>query len=161
MNPDMLHRQQHGTASTVLLPAGSAPRGVVAFFHGGPTMAWVDWSWRWNALPYLEQGHAVILVDPAGSDGQGADSWRAAWRNWRQGVAASAVRTLRAALDQHRLADLPLAAMGGSFGGYLALSVACGGDQAGGRACGADPAPGGSNGLRRLLVVDQGVGPAD
>lgn len=35
------------------------------------------------------------------------------------------MRTLRAALDQHRLADLPLAAIGGSFGGYLALSVAC------------------------------------
>jgi dipeptidyl aminopeptidase/acylaminoacyl peptidase len=116
--------QQHATASTVMLPVTSEPRGVIALFHGGPTMAWVDWSWRWNAVPYLEQGYAVVLVDPAGSDGYGSASWRVAWRNWRHGITASAVRTLETALDRHGLGHLPLVTMGGSFGGYLAMAVA-------------------------------------
>lgn len=114
----------HATAATVLLPADTEPCGVVALFHGGPTMAWADWSWRWNAFPYLERGYAVILVDPAGSDGFGSASWRAAWRNWHHGIAVSAACTLRSTLDRYDLRRLPMITMGGSFGGYLALAVA-------------------------------------
>jgi len=114
----------HRTSSVAVLPADRPPRGVVAFFHGGPTMSWSDWSWRWNPLPFVGEGYAVILVDPAGSDGYGEEARAVAWRGWRSGIVPSAVEALRQARLRHGLVDLPLATMGGSFGGYLAVAVA-------------------------------------
>jgi dipeptidyl aminopeptidase/acylaminoacyl peptidase len=114
----------HRTASVTVLPPSGRPRSVVALFHGGPTMSWSDWSWRWNPLPFVAEGHAVVLVDPAGSDGYGEPARTVAWRNWRPGIVPSAVATLAAARGRHGLAGLPLSTMGGSFGGYLAVAVA-------------------------------------
>jgi dienelactone hydrolase len=114
----------HRTSFVVVMPGGQQPRGVAAFFHGGPTMAWSDWSWRWNPLPFAAAGYAVILVDPAGSDGYGEKARAVAWRGWRSGVVPSALEVLNKARAQHGLAHIPLATMGGSFGGYLAVAVA-------------------------------------
>jgi dipeptidyl aminopeptidase/acylaminoacyl peptidase len=88
-------------------------------------MSWSNWSWRWNPLPFVAQGFAVVMVDPAGSEGFGMPSLRQAWRNWRRGIAYSAAESLRETLNREVLDDLPLALMGGSFGGYLAVQLAC------------------------------------
>lgn len=114
----------HRASSLVVTPAERAPRGAVVFFHGGPTMSWSDWSWRWNPLPFTAHGYAVVLVDPAGSDGYGEAARAVAWRGWREGIVPSALAVMNAALNEHGLADLPLATMGGSFGGYVAAAVA-------------------------------------
>ncbi len=114
----------HRTSSVAVLPAYRPARGVVAFFHGGPTMSWSDWSWRWNPLPFVGEGYAVILVDPAGSDGYGEKARAVAWRGWRSGIVPSALAVLNEARVRYDLVDLPLATMGGSFGGYLAVAVA-------------------------------------
>jgi dipeptidyl aminopeptidase/acylaminoacyl peptidase len=115
---------RHTVATRVVRPASSEPTGVVVLFHGGPTMSWSNWSWRWNPLPFVARGYAVVMVDPAGSEGFGMPSLRRAWRRWRDGIAASAAESLRAALGRESWDGLPLALMGGSFGGYLAVQLA-------------------------------------
>ncbi|HKT00142.1 MAG TPA: prolyl oligopeptidase family serine peptidase [Rugosimonospora sp.] len=117
-------RSVHPVATRTVRPEGTEAGGVVVLLHGGPTMSWSDWSWRWNPLPFVARGYATVLVDPAGSAGFGTASLRQAWRSWRHGIVDSALAALRETLRRERLEGLPLALMGGSFGGYLAVALA-------------------------------------
>jgi acetyl esterase/lipase len=110
-------------ACWLCLPADGPARGTVAFFHGGPCKCWADWSWRWNPWPFVARGYAVILVEPPQSVGY-PSTMRAGWGRWRTGIAAAAARQVAQARAGAGLAGTPLAVMGGSFGGYLALAVA-------------------------------------
>lgn len=113
------------TAYRLFLPAGGLrPRGLVAMFHGGPTMSWSDWSWRWNPEPMCQLGFAVALLEPPMSSGYGSRSQAMGWRSWGTGIASHAARMVDAVRDRHRLGSAPLITMGGSFGGYLALQLA-------------------------------------
>ncbi|MEV7968244.1 prolyl oligopeptidase family serine peptidase [Sphaerisporangium sp. NPDC088356] len=100
-------------------------RGLIVMFHGGPTMSWCDWSWRWNPWPFTRLGFAVGLVEPPMSSGYGRANMAAGWRAWRSGIGAGAVALVEEVRTRHGLEGVPLIAMGGSFGGYLALHAAC------------------------------------
>ncbi|MCT9011740.1 S9 family peptidase, partial [Streptomyces rhizosphaerihabitans] len=114
----------HGdVASWVCLPEQDPPRGTVVLYHGGPFKSWSDWSWRWNPWPFVACGLAVVLVEPPMSLGY-PDAVRTGWRQWRGGTAACAAAQVEAVRAAHGLLDSPLALMGGSFGGYLALNTA-------------------------------------
>ncbi|WP_405151438.1 prolyl oligopeptidase family serine peptidase [Sphaerisporangium sp. NBC_01403] len=108
-----------------LPPPGVPVRGLVAMFHGGPTMSWCDWSWRWNPWPFTRLGFAVALLEPPMSSGYGTANMAAGWRAWRSGIGAGAVALVEEVRTRHGLDGVPLIAMGGSFGGYLALHAAC------------------------------------
>lgn len=110
-------------AYRMFLPDGR-PRGLVVMFHGGPTMSWADWSWRWNPEPLCQLGFAVALLEPPMSAGYGARSQAVGWRAWRTGIAGHAALLVDEVRDRHGLGHAPLIAMGGSFGGYLALHLA-------------------------------------
>ncbi|MFI7406696.1 prolyl oligopeptidase family serine peptidase [Streptomyces sp. NPDC049541] len=110
-------------ASWVCLPDQGPPHGTVVFYHGGPFQSWSDWSWRWNPWPFVACGFAVVLVEPPLSLGY-PDAVRTGWRQWRGGIAASAAAQVEAVRAAEGLLDSPLALMGGSFGGYLALTTA-------------------------------------
>ncbi len=106
----------------LLRPAGAqAPLPALLWIHGGPINAWLDsWHWRWNPLLAVAQGYAVILPNPRGSTGFGQNFVDGIWPNqW----GAQCYRDLMAVVDavaaRPEIDVARIAAMGGSFGGYM------------------------------------------
>lgn len=101
-------------------------RGTIVWIHGGPVSAWSDgWHWRWNPVPFLEEGYNLVLANPRGSTGFGQE--------FIDGVAgnqwgAAAYTDLMRVTDEVCLRDdvdaSKLVAMGGSFGGFMSNWVA-------------------------------------
>jgi dipeptidyl aminopeptidase/acylaminoacyl peptidase len=101
--------------------AADAPLPLVLWIHGGPmTMSGDAWHWRWNPLLMVAQGYAVALANPRGSTGFGQDLVQGIWGNvwggqcYRDLMAVTDALCQRPDIDPHRVA-----AMGGSFGGYM------------------------------------------
>jgi dipeptidyl aminopeptidase/acylaminoacyl peptidase len=111
----------------LVLPEGadaSHPAPLVLWAHGGPVNSWNDWSWRWNPWLMAARGWAVLLPDPALSTGYGMDMVRRGWDQWGGNpytdlMTVSEVTEARADIDASRVA-----AMGGSYGGYMANWIA-------------------------------------
>lgn len=95
---------------------------VVILCHGGPASSWADWSWRWNPWIFVEQGYAVVMIDPPLSLGYGEAAHRTGWGRWSY-VVSVAVRQIVSLLTDKRLDDSRIAVMGASFGGWLALAL--------------------------------------
>ncbi|MFE5078638.1 alpha/beta hydrolase family protein [Streptomyces halstedii] len=89
----------------------------------GPLLSWIDWSWRWNPWLFVAEGHAVLMPDPPLSMGYGQETVERGWGRWSSEVASVAAEQVRAALRRPGLDARRVAAMGGSFGGYLALAT--------------------------------------
>jgi dipeptidyl aminopeptidase/acylaminoacyl peptidase len=109
------------------LPHGASaddPAPLLLWIHGGPLGSWNAWSWRWNPWLMVARGYAVLLPDPALSTGYGQDFVQRGWGAWGR-----APFTDLMAITDH-VETLPevdatrTAAMGGSFGGYMANWVA-------------------------------------
>ena len=85
--------------------------------------SWNDWSWRWNPWLMAARGWAVLLPDPALSTGYGMDIVGRGHGQWGGNpytdLMAMTDRAERADIDQTRTA-----AMGGSYGGYMANWIA-------------------------------------
>ena len=111
----------------LVLPTGAAPdrpAPLVVFIHGGPLSSWSGWSWRWNPWLLAARGYAVLLGDPALSTGYGqsfVERGRGRWgaEPFTDLMALVDATVARPDIDQERTA-----AMGGSFGGYMANWVA-------------------------------------
>lgn len=109
------------------LPADASdtsPAPLVLWIHGGPLSSWNSWSWRWNPWLLVARGYAVLLPDPALSTGYGQSFIERGWAAWggrpyTDLMAATDAACARADIDHTRTA-----AMGGSFGGYMANWVA-------------------------------------
>jgi dipeptidyl aminopeptidase/acylaminoacyl peptidase len=113
--------------SWLVLPEGASaetPAPLVLWIHGGPLMSWNSWSWRWCPWVLAAQGYAVLLPNPGLSQGFGQDFVRRGWGEW----GGDPYTDLMAAVDTaERLPEIDAertAAMGGSFGGYMANWVA-------------------------------------
>ncbi|MDZ8171694.1 S9 family peptidase [Microbacterium xanthum] len=111
----------------LLLPDGASaanPAPLLLWIHGGPLNSWNAWSWRWNPNLAAARGYAVLLPDPALSTGYGLDFIARGWNAWGERpytdlLAITDAATARADIDASRTA-----AMGGSFGGYMANWIA-------------------------------------
>lgn len=109
------------------LPEGASPEHpapLLAWIHGGPLGSWNAWSWRWNPWLLVARGYAVLLPDPALSTGYGQAFVQRGWGAWGAApftdiMALTDEAERNAAIDATRTA-----AMGGSFGGYMANWVA-------------------------------------
>ncbi|MGO1316806.1 MAG: alpha/beta fold hydrolase [Cellulomonadaceae bacterium] len=109
------------------LPEGADaddPAPLLLWIHGGPLGSWNTWSWRWNPWLMVARGYAVLLPDPALSLGYGQDFVQRGWGAWGKApftdlMAITDTVVARADIDADRTA-----AMGGSFGGYMANWVA-------------------------------------
>jgi dipeptidyl aminopeptidase/acylaminoacyl peptidase len=109
------------------LPAGASasdPAPLLLWIHGGPLGSWNAWSWRWNPWIMVARGYAVLLPDPALSTGYGQEFVQRGWGAWGDApytdlLAITDAAEARADVDASRTA-----AMGGSFGGYMANWVA-------------------------------------
>jgi dipeptidyl aminopeptidase/acylaminoacyl peptidase len=113
--------------SWLVLPeaaSADAPAPLVLWIHGGPLMSWNSWSWRWCPWLLAARGYAVLLPNPALSQGFGQDFVRRGWGEWGGAPYTDLMAAVDAALERPDLDATRTAAMGGSFGGYMANWVA-------------------------------------
>lgn len=98
---------------------GKAPS--LMWIHGGPIGQWSDiWHWRWNSIIGAMRGYVMVLPNPRGSTGLGQAWVEGIWGNTWGGqcfedlMAVTDEVAARADVDETKMA-----AMGGSFGGYM------------------------------------------
>ena len=100
------------------------PAPLLLWIHGGPLSSWNTWAWRWNPWLMVAQGYAVLLPDPALSTGYGQGAVQRGWGHWGDAPYADLMAITDAALRSGDLDANRTAAMGGSFGGYMANWIA-------------------------------------
>ncbi|MFN8074242.1 MAG: prolyl oligopeptidase family serine peptidase [Kineosporiaceae bacterium] len=109
------------------LPDGASaenPVPLLLWIHGGPLSSWNSWSWRWNPWLAVAQGYAVVLPDPALSLGYGQDFIKRGWGRWGAEPYQDLMDVTDAVEARPDIDATRVAAMGGSFGGYMANWVA-------------------------------------
>jgi dipeptidyl aminopeptidase/acylaminoacyl peptidase len=109
------------------VPDGSGPQNpapLLLWIHGGPLSSWNTWSWRWNPWLMVAQGYAVLLPDPALSTGYGQDFVQRGWGRWGAEPYTDLMAITEATVARDDIDETRTAAMGGSFGGYMANWVA-------------------------------------
>ena len=94
------------------------------WIHGGPLGSWNAWTWRWNPWLLVAKGYAVLLPDPALSTGYGQSYIQRGWGGWGRAPYTDLMEITDAAVDRPDIDATRTAAMGGSFGGYMANWVA-------------------------------------
>jgi dipeptidyl aminopeptidase/acylaminoacyl peptidase len=110
--------------SWLVLPETQAPAPLLLWIHGGPLASWSSWHWRWNPWVLAARGYAVLLPDPALSTGYGQDFVQRGWGNWGGAPFDDLMAATDAACAHPRIDPTRTAAMGGSFGGYMANWIA-------------------------------------
>jgi poly(3-hydroxybutyrate) depolymerase len=108
------------------LPEGDVGGGhpLLLWIHGGPLGSWNAWTWRWNPWLMVAQGYAVLLPDPALSTGYGQDFIQRGWGAWGEAPYTDLMAITDAVEARDDVDASRTAAMGGSFGGYMANWVA-------------------------------------
>ncbi|WP_439691167.1 alpha/beta fold hydrolase [Curtobacterium sp. SP.BCo] len=104
--------------------AGDGPYPLLLWIHGGPLNSWNQWSWRWNPQLAAARGYAVLLPDPALSTGYGLDFINRGWNAWGQAPYTDLMTITDAVVARDDIDETRTAALGGSFGGYMANWVA-------------------------------------
>lgn len=110
--------------SWLVLPDGDAPAPLVLWIHGGPLGSWNTWHWRWNPWLLAARGYAVLMPDPALSTGYGQEFIQRGWGAWGFAPYTDLMAATDQALRHPRVDETRAAAMGGSFGGYMANWIA-------------------------------------
>ena len=113
--------------SWLVLPEGASaenPAPLLLWIHGGPLMSWNSWSWRWCPWLMAARGYAVLMPNPALSQGFGQDFVRRGWGEWGGAPYTDLMAAVDAAEQRDDIDASRTAAMGGSFGGYMANWVA-------------------------------------
>lgn len=111
----------------MLLPEGAsedAPAPLLLWIHGGPLNSWNAWSWRWAPLLAVARGYAVLLPDPALSTGYGLEFIARGWNSWGGKPYTDLMSITDAVVARPDIDESRTAAMGGSFGGYMANWIA-------------------------------------
>ncbi|RZU62940.1 alpha/beta fold hydrolase [Zhihengliuella halotolerans] len=109
------------------LPEGASdqsPAPLLLWIHGGPVASWNAWSWRWTPWILVAAGYAVLLPDPALSTGYGQSFIDRGWGAWGDAPYTDLMAITDAAEVRDDIDETRTAAMGGSFGGYMANWVA-------------------------------------
>ncbi|MCT9871249.1 S9 family peptidase [Paenarthrobacter aurescens] len=100
------------------------PAPLLLWIHGGPLASWNAWTWRWNPWLLVAKGYAVLLPDPALSTGYGQDFIQRGWGEWGKKPFTDLMAITDAVVARPEIDESRTAAMGGSFGGYMANWVA-------------------------------------
>ncbi len=110
--------------SWLILPESDTPAPLLLWIHGGPLASWNAWHWRWNPWLLAAQGYAVLLPDPALSTGYGQEFIQRGWGAWGAAPYTDLMAATEAACAHPGVDAARTAAMGGSFGGYMANWIA-------------------------------------
>lgn len=108
----------------LVVPAGDTPAPLLVWIHGGPLGSWNTWHWRWSPWIMAAHGYAVLLPDPALSTGYGRAFVARGWGRWGAEPYTDVLALTDAAERLPGIDATRTAAMGGSFGGYLANWIA-------------------------------------
>lgn len=100
------------------------PAPLVVFIHGGPLGSWNDWQWRWQSWIMAAHGYAVLMPDPCMSTGYGQAMIDRGWGDWGPRTMADLDVIVDAAVARDDIDAGRTAAMGGSYGGYMANWIA-------------------------------------
>jgi dipeptidyl aminopeptidase/acylaminoacyl peptidase len=100
--------------------SASAPAPLAVFIHGGPLASWSGWHWRWNPHLLAARGYAVLLPDPALSTGYGQAFVSRGHGRWGGEPFTDLMALIDATVARPDVDEARTAAMGGSFGGYMA-----------------------------------------
>lgn len=114
--------RERSSASCSSRERSSAP--LLLWIHGGPLASWNAWHWRWNPWVMAARGYAVLLPDPALSTGYGQEFIQRGWGSWGFAPYTDLMAATDAACAHPRVDETRTAAMGGSFGGYMANWIA-------------------------------------
>lgn len=100
--------------------AGRTP--LLLWIHGGPVSQYADgWHWRWNPLVAAAHGYAVAMPNPRGSTGRGQAFIDGVFGNtWGGACYLDLLACVDEAVTLPDIDGTRVAAMGGSFGGYMA-----------------------------------------
>jgi dipeptidyl aminopeptidase/acylaminoacyl peptidase len=113
--------------SWLVVPDGASaddPAPLLLWIHGGPLGAWGPWHWRWNPQLLAALGYAVLLPNPALSTGFGQEFIQRGWGRWGAEPYTDLMSALDSACARPDIDENRVAAMGGSFGGYMANWIA-------------------------------------
>ena len=100
------------------------PAPLLLWIHGGPMGSWNAWTWRWNPWTAAARGYAVLLPDPALSTGYGPKMIERGWFGWGGAPYSDLMSITDATIARDDVDETRTAAMGGSFGGYMANWIA-------------------------------------
>lgn len=117
----------HEVRGWLCMPDGAsaeAPAPLLLWIHGGPLASWNTWAWRWNPWLMVAQGYAVLLPDPALSTGYGQEFVQRGWGRWGEAPYTDLMAITDATVAREDVDEMRTAAMGGSFGGYMANWIA-------------------------------------
>jgi dipeptidyl aminopeptidase/acylaminoacyl peptidase len=90
------------------------------FIHGGPQSAWQDaFSFRWNPALYASHGYVAMLPNPHGSTGFGQPFTEQISGDWPGACYQDLMKAADWAVAQGLADPARMAALGGSFGGYM------------------------------------------
>ena len=94
---------------------------VAHLIHGGPEGIWASsWSTKWNPQMWTHAGFAVVLINPAGSTGQGQAFTDLVRDNWGSYPYDDLMNGLDYVLSKNSWLDPKnLHANGASYGGYM------------------------------------------
>jgi dipeptidyl aminopeptidase/acylaminoacyl peptidase len=101
-----------------------SPAPLLLWIHGGPLSSWNSWTWRWNPWLMTARGYAVLLPDPALSTGYGRAMVQRGWGQWGGSPYTDLMSITDEVVKRPDIDDSRTAAMGGSYGGYMANWVA-------------------------------------
>ena len=105
--------------------SAQSPVPLLLWIHGGPLNSWNAWAWRWNPWLMTEKGYAVLLPDPALSTGYGRALVQRGWGQWGGTPYTDLMSVTDEVVKRPDIDETRTAAMGGSYGGYMANWVAC------------------------------------
>ncbi len=99
---------------------------IAFLIHGGPQGSFGnDFHYRWNPQAYAGAGYAVVMVDFHGSVGYGQAFTDSIRGDWGGKALMDLVAGLAAAVERYPWLDGDrVAALGGSFGGYMVNWIA-------------------------------------
>jgi dipeptidyl aminopeptidase/acylaminoacyl peptidase len=100
--------------------SAESPAPLLLWIHGGPLGSWNAWSWRWNPWLAVAQGYAVVLPDPGLSTGYGQHMIQRGWGAWGAEPYTDLMTITDVTETRDDIDNTRVAAMGGSFGGYMA-----------------------------------------
>jgi len=107
-------------------PSGTkGKKPLVLWVHGGPLGAWGNhWHWRWNPHLFAARGFQLLLPNPRISMGYGQAFIEEGFQRWGGEPYVDLMGAVDEACKRPDVDSTKLAAMGGSYGGYMANWIA-------------------------------------
>jgi dipeptidyl aminopeptidase/acylaminoacyl peptidase len=99
---------------------------LLVVLHGGPQTMWSNaWGYRWNPQIFSAAGYVTLMINRRGSTGYGQKFTDEITNDWGGKAYEDVMKGVDYTLEKYPFADgTRMAAVGGSYGGYMADWIA-------------------------------------